>query len=149
MRSKITVIGDHVKQVLAQLREGDRFDVIHVAPDAWADLAGSDVVVVLDGADVPTAARAALRRASLAILLVATGDAEADVLRALDAGLAPRPRVLGLAPDDVVAAAEAIVFGRATALHGAVLCRGELGIEDRVSTVPVTLGAAGIERIGS
>ena len=123
-------------------------DVAVVASDAWADLAGSEVVVVLDGADVPAAAVAALRRASCAVLVVATADVERDVLRALEAGLAPRPRVLGVAVDDVVVAVEAIVFGRRTTVDAAVLCRGELGVEDRVATVPVVLGPAGIQRIG-
>ena len=148
MRSKISVIGDD-QQVVERLREGDRKDVAAVASDAWADLAGSEVVVVLDGADVPAAAVAALRRASCAVLVVATADLERDVLRALEAGLAPRPRVLGVGVDDLVAAVEAIVFGRRTTVDAAVLCRGELGVEDRVATVPVVLGAAGIQRIGA
>jgi hypothetical protein len=146
MRSKIAVIGEQA--VVGALRAGDRFAVVPVAPEAWSDLAGADVVVVTDGTDVPEAARAALRRASQAMLVVATGDLERDGVRALEAGLAPRPRVLGVRRDDLVAAVEAIVFGRLTQLEAAVLCRGELGIEDRVATVPVTLGAAGIEQIG-
>ena len=149
MRSKIAVIGEQADEVVTSLREGDRFDVHAVAPDAWHDLAGADVVVVVDGADVPAAAAASLRRASCAVLLVATADPERDAERALEAGLAPRPRVVGVTPGDVMAATEAIVFGRVTTLQAAVLCRGELGVQDRVATVPVTLGAAGIERIGA
>ena len=148
MRSKITVIGDDPDSTVDTLSAGDRAHVAHVRPEDWADLAGSDAVVVLDGADVPVAARAALRRASLAVLVVATSEPERDVVRALEAGLAPRPRVFGVRPEDVTAAVEAIVFGRRTTLEAAVLCRGELGIEDRVAMVPVTLGAPGIERIG-
>ena len=148
MRYKITVIGDDPEDTVERLSAGDRAHVSHVRPDQWADLAGSDAVVVLDGADVPVAARAALRRASLAVLVVATADPERDVDRALEAGLAPRPRVIGVRPPDVVAAVEAIVFGRRTTLDAAVLCRGELGI-DGVAMVPVTLGAPGIERIGA
>ena len=148
MRSKISVIGDPTDETVRRLSEGDRLAVSAVAPDAWADLAGSEVVVVIDGADVAPAAVAALRRASCAVLVVATDDPERDVNRALEAGLAPRPRVVGVPPGEVVAAVEAIVFGRQTTLQGAVLCRGELGIQDRVATVPVTLGAPGIVKIG-
>jgi hypothetical protein len=148
MRSKITVVGEQPHPVVDELSAGDRLNVAAVAADAWHDLAGSDVVVVLDGADVPEAARAALRRASCAMLLVATADPERDVTRALEAGLAPRPRVVGIAREHVLAATEAFAFGRRATLPVAVMCQGELGIENRVATVTATLGVTGIERIG-
>ena len=56
MRSKITVVGERTEQTIDRLREGDRFAVAAVAPDSWADLAGSDDIVVTDGADVQAAA---------------------------------------------------------------------------------------------
>jgi hypothetical protein len=144
MRSKITVIGDTGGESLAT---GNRVDVVTVT-DEWADLAGSDVVVLGDGVDVATAAGAVARRAPAAVVVLATGDGERDCAAALDASLLPRPRVLAVAPDDVGAVVEAVLYGSEAALEAAVLCRGELGIEDRVATVPVRVGAGGVRRIG-
>jgi hypothetical protein len=145
MRSKITVIGDTGGE---RLGAGDRADVVTVTDESWADLAGSEVVVVGDGVDVATAAAAVARRAPAAVVLVVTADGERDCAAALETSLLPRPRVLAVAPGDLPAAVEAVLYGREAALEAAVLCRGELGIEDRVATVPVQVGAGGVRRIG-
>ena len=113
-----------------------------------ADVPGAEVVVVLDAADVATTASEIARRAPAAVVLVATPDAERDCATVLDVSLLPRHQVVGIPTGDVAAAVEAVVFGRELALHGAALCRGELGIEDRVATVPLRLGAGGVRRIG-
>jgi hypothetical protein len=144
MRSKITVIGDTAGE---RLGADGRVDVVTVT-DEWADLAGSDVVVLGEGVDVATAASAVARRAPAAVMLVATADRERDCATALEVSLLPRPRVFAVAPDDVPAAAEAVLYGREAALDAAVLCRGELGIEDRVATVRVRVGAGGVLAIG-
>jgi hypothetical protein len=144
MRSKITVIGDTRGEPPVT---DDRADLVTVT-DEWADLAGSDVVVLGTGVDVVRAASAVARRAPAAVMLLATADGERDCAAALATSLLPRPRVLAIAPQDVPAAVEAVLYGREAALEAAVLCRGELGIEDRVATVPVRVGAGGVRRIG-
>jgi hypothetical protein len=145
MRGKISVVGG-----------GDAFDglggqrvtVVRLDAPAGDRLAGSDVVVVARGADVAGAARATARRASAAVLVVATGGGEQDCATALQASLLPRTRVVGVEPADAVAAVEAVLFECETPLECWALCRGELGIEDRVAQVPAVLGAGGIRRIG-
>ena len=119
-----------------------------VAEASLDDMAGSDVVVLLPGVDAGAVGAAAARRAAGAVVLVATADAEADTQAGLDASLLPRPRVIGVARDDLATAAEAIVFGREVALSGAACCRGELGVDDRVATVPLRVGAGDIRAIG-
>jgi hypothetical protein len=143
MRSKITVLGDE--------REGELFPLL--AEGDWVDLggedglSGSDVVVFGDG-DVTAGARRAAEHASGAVLLVVTRDVIGGVSDALVASLLPRGRVIGVRPDQVRTAAEAVVLGRETALEAAVLCRGELGIDDEVRVVPVVVGSGGVRRIG-
>lgn len=146
MRSKITVVGDAASDVVVALRAGDHADVTAVT-DTWADVAGSEVVVVTGG-DLTAAGRQVARRAPGAVVLVATADAERDCARVLASSLLPRPRVFGVVREDVRTAVEAVVFGRDVALQAAALCRGELGIEDRVATVPVRVGAGGLRSIG-
>jgi hypothetical protein len=149
MRSKITVVGDSGggEGLASTLSAGDRADVVTVS-GAWADLAGSEVVVLGGGADVPAAAGEVARRAPAAVVVLATADGERDCAAALEASLLPRPRVFAVAPGDVQAAVEAVVHGREAALEAAVLCRGELGIDDRVATVPVRVGPGGVRSIG-
>ena len=147
MQSKITVIGEG--QVASRLNgEADRVRVSTLADAAPEALAGSDVVVLAEGADVADAARATARRASGAVLLVATDHGQRDCATALQASLLPRSRVMAVAPDDAQAAVAALLYGRETALEGWAYCRGELGIEDRVAQVPFVLGAGGLRRIG-
>ena len=147
MRSKISIIGEGAGELALELAAGDRAQVTAVAGDRLDDIAGSDVVVLVAGADPDTVGRAVARRAAGAVVVVATGAAEADTQVVLDASLLPRPRVVGVEPGDIAAAAEAIVFGREVALEAAACCRGELGL-DRVATVPVRIGTGGIRAIG-
>jgi hypothetical protein len=147
MTSKITVIGEG-DVVTSLTGEDGRVPVTHLREAAGELLAGSDVVVVAAGVDVAGAARAAARRASGSVLLVATGAGERDCTTALSASLLPRSRVLAVEPADVVAAVAAVVDGRDTPLEAWAYCRGELGIDDRVAQVPVVLGAGGLRRIG-
>lgn len=145
MRGKITVIGGG--GALDGLRE-ERVTVLRLDAPGAERLAGSDVVVIGEGADVAGAARATARRASGAVLVVATADGERDCATALQASLLPRARVVGVDPTDAVAAAEAVLYARETPLECWALCRGELGIDERVAQVPAVLGAGGIRRIG-
>lgn len=147
MRSRISIIGDGAGEVARALAAGDRAQVTAVAGNRLDDLAGSDVVVLVQGADPGAAGVAVARRASGAVVLVATDDPEGDAQTVLDASLLPRPRVLGVAIADVPVAAEAVIFGREVALQAAACCRGELGL-DRVATVPVRVGAGGLRAIG-
>ena len=147
MRSKISIIGEGAQGLAVDLAAGDRAQVTTVHGDRLDDLAGSDVVVLVAGADAEAAGRAVARRASGAVVLVATAEAETDTQTVLDASLLPRPRVVGVARGDIAEAAEAIIFGREVALEGAACCRGELGL-DRVATVPLRVGAGGIRAIG-
>ncbi len=136
-------------EVSARLVGADCAEVVAVdRPEAFADIAGSEVVVLVEGVDVAAAARAVARRAPGAVLLVATSDAERDTATALEAGLMPRPRAFGVVAQDVATAVEAVIFGRDTPLQAAALCRGELGIEDRVATVPVRVGTGGLRAVG-
>jgi hypothetical protein len=147
MRSKITVVGESGSALAHALKADGRCSVVSLAEGA-PDLAGSDVVVIAGG-DVAAAAEAAARRAPSAVLLVATPDREADCATAVETSLLPRSRVVGVARDDVVGAAEAVLYGRELELRAAVLCRGEEGVDDRVATVPVRLGTGGVRRIGA
>lgn len=147
MRSKISIIGEGAGELATELAAGDRAQVTAVGGGRLDDMAGSDVVVLVPGADPEAAGRAVARRAAGAVVLVATDDAEADTQTVLDASLLPRPRVVGVGRGDVAVAAEAIIFGREVALKGAACCRGEMGL-DRVATVPVRVGAGGIRAIG-
>jgi malate/lactate dehydrogenase len=145
MRSKISVV-DVGRPDLTDALSSGRVNVLTVNGN-WHDLAGSDVVV-LAGGEVRAAAREIARRAPAAVLVVATGDSEADCAAVLQESLLPRPRVIGVARDDVAAVVEAVLYGGETRVDAAVLCRGELGIDDRVATVPVRLGRGGVRRIG-
>jgi malate/lactate dehydrogenase len=142
MRSKITVLGEN-KVVTRMLSEDDW---VRVAGED--DLAGSHVVVVAEGVDAVDAGARVARRAAGAVVIVATADPKAGVAAVLEGSLLPRGRVLGLHGDLVRVAAEAIVLGRDTTLEGAVHVRGELGIEDAVSVVPLVVGRGGVRRIG-
>jgi malate/lactate dehydrogenase len=147
MRSKITVVGESGSALAHALSDEGRCTVVSLA-EGSPDLAGADVVVIAGG-DVAAAAEAAARRASGSVLLVATPHAEADTAIAVERSLLPRSRVVGVARDDVPTAAEAVLYGKEAELRAAVLCRGEEGIDDRVATVPVRLGARGVRRIGA
>jgi len=136
-------------EVSARLVGADCADVVSVdRADAFDDIAGSEVVVLVEGVDVPAAARAAARRAAASVMLVATADIERDTAAALEASLLPRPRAFGVVAGDVATAVEAILFGRDAPLQVAALCRGELGIDDRVATVPAQVGTGGLRAIG-
>ena len=142
MRSKITVLGE-AERFTSQLLEGDWVDVT-----SERDLAGSHVVVITDGIDVADAARRVAARAPGAIVLIATADPKAGVCQALAASLMPRARVLGVHPENVRAAARAILLEREATIEAAVLCRGEAGIENEVSVVPLVVGREGVRKIG-
>jgi len=135
--------------VLTSLTGGDtRLQVTHLTEPAGELLAGSDVVVLAQGADVAEAAAATARRASASVLVVATDDGQRDCDTALRASLLPRSRVVAVAPADAAAATAAVAYGHDTPVEGWAYCRGELGIEDRVAQVPLVLGAGGLRRIG-
>lgn len=139
MRSKISVIGE----LTHDLRAVDvRADVTHVEGDAYADCAGSEVVVLTDGADVPAAAAAVARRAGAAVLVVATPDFEADTAVALSASLLPRPRVFGVTPDAAAEAVEAVLFGRGVPLTVAAC------VDDTVELTGARVGAGGLQALG-
>lgn len=148
MRSKISVIGDNGESLVDALRAAGRADVTWVQGDAYADVAGSEVVVLADGADVGAAAKAAAVRAAASVIVVATERFADDTATALKASLFPRPRLFGVAPDDATAAVDAVLFARDEPLTVAALCRGELGVEDRVETVPARVGRGGLRAIG-
>ena len=141
MRSKIVVMGE-ASRFTHTLSEGDWVDVV-----GEPDLAGAHVVVIGDGVDVADTATRIARRAPGAVIVVATGDPKGGVREALAASLLPRARVLGVHPDHVRAACEAILLRREATIEAAVLCRGEAGIEDDVSVVPVVVGRFGVVRI--
>ena len=147
MKSKISVIGEG-DLVGALNGEADRVNLTVVRDLSPELLAGSDVVVVTGGVDVADAARATARRASGCVLVVATEHGQRDCATALQASLLPRSRVVAVEPSDAPAAARAVLYGRDTPLDCWVLCRGELGIDDRVAQVPAVLGAGGLRRIG-
>ena len=142
MRSKITVLGES-ESLTRMLSEGDWVRVC-----GGDDVAGSHVVVVTDGVDARDAGALVARRATGAVVLVVTSDPKAGVAAVLEGSLLPRGRVVGVHADLVRAAAEAIVLGRDTTLEGTVRVRGELGVEDEVSVVPLVLGRGGVRRIG-
>lgn len=142
MRSKITVLGE--SDVLTQrLTEGDW---THVC--GRDHIAGSHLVVVTDGVDPREAGALIARRASGAVVLVATSDPKAGVSAVLAGSLLPRGRIVGVHRDVVRQAAEAVVLDRELVVEGAVLVRGELGIDDEVSVVPLVLGRGGVRKIG-
>ena len=142
MRSKITVLGEC--DVLTQLLSEGEW--VHVC--TGEHIAGSHVVVVCEGVDARAAGDLVARRASGAVVIVATSDPKAGVADVLAASLLPRGRVVGLHADHVRPAAEAVVLGRDHTVEGAVLLRGELGIDDEVSVVPLVVGRGGVRRIG-
>ena len=146
MRGKITVIG--TTPAAEALAADGRLDVTHLdAPDP-ARMAGADLVLVAQGVDMKRAAEDTALRAPGAVLLLETGPDLDDCEVALAASLLPRPRVIGVDAGDAVAAAEAVLYGRETALRVFAKCRGELGIDDRVERVPAVLGTGGLRRIG-
>lgn len=148
MRSKISVIGRHGESLVEALRAAQRADVTWVRGDAYADVAGSEVVVLAEGADVGAAARAAAVRAAASVIVVATARFTSDTADALEASLFPRPRLFGVAAEDAAPAVDAVLFGRDETFTVAALCRGELGVEDRVETVPARVGRGGLRAIG-
>ncbi|HWT92431.1 MAG TPA: hypothetical protein VN238_05510 [Solirubrobacteraceae bacterium] len=148
MRSKISVIGENGESVVTSLKAAGRADVTWVRGDAYADCAGSEVVVLAEGADVRAAAKAAAVRAAASVIVVATERFASDTSGALKASLFPRPRLFGVAPADAVAAVDAVLFARDETFTVAALCRGELGVEDRVETVPARVGRGGLRAIG-
>ena len=148
MRSKISVIGDNGESLVDALRAAGRADVTWVRESAYADAAGSEVVVLADGADIAAAAKAAAVRAAASVIVVATERFADDTATALKASLFPRPRLFGVAPGDAVAAVDAVLFARDEPFTVAALCRGELGVEDRVETVPARVGRGGLRAIG-
>src|SRR4051812_38367707 len=101
MRGKISVIDATRSGIVESLRVSDAADVVQVQFGEWPDLAGSDVVVLVDDTDIAAAARGVARRAPGAVLLVVTADPEGDCAAAIHASLLPRGRVMGLAADDV------------------------------------------------
>jgi hypothetical protein len=142
MRSKITVLGE--KELFTRmLSEGDWVRVC-----GGEHVAGSHLVVVGEGIDAREAGALVARRASGAVVIVATADPKAGVAAVLEGSLLPRGRVVGLHGDLVRAAAEAVLLGRDTTMEGAVHLRGELGIEDEISVVPLVVGRGGVRRIG-
>ena len=131
MRSKITVIG--APGVTDILSVGDIADVV-----GEEGLPGSDVVVIGPGADVAAAARRAASRASGAAVIVLGGDVRA----ALAASFLPRGRVFGVTDDVLRDAVEAVVLDRRVTIEVEMV-----GLDDRVATVPASLGAGGIREL--
>ena len=147
MRGKITLIGDAGEALEGMVGDG-RVDVVRLADSDGSLLAGSEVVVAGTDVDVARAASDVARRAPGAVLLLRSESPESAVQVALETSLLPRPRVFGVAAEDAAAATEAVLWGRETELRCWALCRGELGIDDRVERVPVVVGAGGLRRIG-
>lgn len=147
MRGKITVIGE-TAAALEEIVSDGRVDVVRLDDSDASLLAGSEVVVVGAGVDVARAASDVARRAPGAVLLLSSESPEQAVQAALATSLLPRPRIFGVAAEDAAAATEAVLWGRDTELRCWALCRGELGIDDRVERVPVLVGAGGLRRIG-
>ena len=152
MRSKITVIGtgEISEALVATLAAADHSDVVRImGEDDWATLAGSRVVVVVDG-DAEVVGREVARRASGAVIVLATAEPLADTRAALASSLLPRARVFGVeqSPPAVMRAVEAVIFDRGVSLRAAAHCRGECGHDDKVARVPVTVGRGGLRGIG-
>lgn len=152
MRSKITVIGtgETSEALVATLAAADHSDVVRVmGEDEWETLAGSRVVVLVDG-DAELVGREVARRASGAVIVLATAEPLADTRAALASSLLPRARVFGVeqSPPAVMRAVEAVIFDRGVELRAAAHCRGECGHEDKVARVPVTVGRGGLRGIG-
>lgn len=95
-----------------------------VTAPPWQGMSGARVVVIGPGGDVIGAAREAARRATGAVLLITTG--EADLRAAVAESLLPPPRVLGVDASDCGAAVEAVLFDRPTVLTVAVVRGAEL-----------------------
>jgi malate/lactate dehydrogenase len=128
-----------------------------VTAGAWADAAGSDLVVV-DAAAAPTAAEIAARCAG-AVVVAATADPVADTALLLEGTRLPRARVFGPAGAEGAPAAgpvttaalalqavDAILRDRRATLRCAVLCLPEDGAEG-VHPRDVVIGAGGVQAI--
>jgi malate/lactate dehydrogenase len=124
-----------------------------VRAGAWADAAGSDLVVV-DTVVEGTGAELAARCAG-AVVIVATGAPVPDVTLLLAETRLPRARVFGAAgtPADgpmttaarAVQAADAVLRDRGRRLRCAVLLRGDEG--EGVHERDVRVGAGGVQAI--
>ena len=152
MRSKITVIGtgEISEALVATLAAADHSDVVRITDgEGWAALAGSRVVVLVAGDAAEVGGEVAVR-ASGAVIVVATAEPLADTRAALASSLLPRARIFGVEPSPPVVqgAVEAVIFDRGVSLRAAAHCRGECGHEDKVASVPVSVGRGGLREIG-
>ena len=143
MRGKITVTGaDAVARALVERGACDVLDITSTEPGP--DMRGSGAVVAASSADLV----ACHRFAPAAVLVIAGDGLDRAVAETLEATLLPRTRVFGVATEDAARVAEAVVLERELSVRCAALCRGELGIEDRVAQVDAVVGAGGLRRIG-
>ena len=144
MRGKITVTNAQaVARTLVERGACDVLDVTQSTPGP--DMRGSLAIVAGEGADL-----AACHRFAPAAVLVIVGDGlDRTVAETLRQTLLPRTRVIGVAERDAARVAEAIALERDLAVRCSALCRGELGIDDRVAEVDAVVGAGGLRRIGS
>jgi hypothetical protein len=132
MRCKVTVVGE-LPSLRDRLADGGYAEVV-----GDEELPGSDVVVLARGADVAGAARRVAARAPGAVIVVVEGD----VRTALEASLLPRGRVIGVAADAVVPAAEAIMFDRRTAVEVELV-----GLDGDLVSASAVLGLQGVRRL--
>jgi hypothetical protein len=78
-------------------------------------------------------------------VVVVVGDSPHEMC---EATLFPRARIIGVKEDaEVRAVVDAVVYDRGEQFETIVRCQGERGLEDEFASVPVRIGAQGVQEI--